>query len=991
MNNTEELSRLVEKYHNNLEQYKENYNETQLRSDFVNPFFKLLGWDVDNKSNLPENLREVKQEASVIVEENDVKKKKKPDYAFKYKGQTKFFVETKKPAVDILKNKNAAFQLKRYGWSGELKISILFNFNDLVIYDCTIVPTAEDNTDKGLIQHFHYTDYVSNFNEIYELLSRESVEKGCFDLKFRDVSNEYKRQPFNEYFLLQIKKWRDLISKDIFSNFPSIDCYTLNVYTQKILNRLLFLRICEDRGIEEFEYLKNLKKYSELEKAFSEANKKYNSGLFDLSEENGLDISVDVIKTVINDLYYPNSSYEFSVVDPYIIGQIYELFLEEEIVIIDEEIAVKHKPENIESNGVVNTPRFIAERIVKDTLDPLFFGREIEDVVNIRIADICCGSGIFLLLAFDYLQNYYFEALLRLDESEGKIYTDPITGDKRLSFEMKRNILVRHLYGVDIDDLAVEVAKFSLLLKCVENSSLFELQSFVKNKHLSILPNINSNIKSGNSLIGPDYKIFNPKADDEELINKVNMFDWDEEFFSNFNNEKFDAIIGNPPYVRVQKLVTYLQEQYNYFKSDTCVYTTSKTGTLDKYYLFIEQAMNLIKEDGRVGYIVPHRFMTNEAGMELRRFLSAERYVNSIIHFQTLQLFKKRSTYTCILNLSNKKNEKFTISFVNDLNDFLSDNLKFKEYNINFLNEKPWIFMSDEVLKKLKKIKDKCVRLDSLTNIFVGLQTSKDKFYIINPKSRENDCVKFEDMCGKEREIEIGILKPCLHDIQLTKYFSVDYNSYIIFPYTYVNDKLVLYTLEEIEKNFPKCYEYFNDFKEELKNRSIKNSNDENWHQFGRSQSLEKFSGKEHLIWQVLSNDSNYVYDDKSTTFTGGGNGPFYGLEVKNETKESIYYIQAILNHQFIENLVKNKSNSFRGDYYSHGKQFIIDLPIRKIDFSNKKEKEIHDSIVESIKKIMDYNNNLSTLMGGRKEKYRRLINEEHKQINQKINDLYEI
>lgn len=317
-----QLRTLVSIYNSNFDQYQQaTYNETQVRVDFVNPFFQLLGWDVLNEAGLPQHLREVTHEATVLVEENGAHRSKKPDYSFKVGTEILFFLETKKPSVNITADRAPSFQLRRYGWSGNLKVSVLTNFTDLFIYDCTVRPVEGDEIGTALIAHYHYTEYEDKFEEIYSLLSKESVLNGDFQRIFGNVRGAMRREPFDAYFLDQIRGWRNQLGSDVVRNNPNVDAVTLNIFVQRILNRSIFLRICEDKNLENYESLKRITTYQELKDLFAVADQKYDSGLFEMLDEDRLIISDAVIIDIFQSLYYPNNSYEFGVVDPYIDGE----------------------------------------------------------------------------------------------------------------------------------------------------------------------------------------------------------------------------------------------------------------------------------------------------------------------------------------------------------------------------------------------------------------------------------------------------------------------------------------------------------------------------------------------------------------------------------------------------------------------------------------------------------------------------------------------
>ena len=951
------LSERVNQYAHGISEYTAPiYNETEVRVDFVNPLFKALGWDVDNEAGLLQHLREVTHEATVFVEENGKQRSKKPDYSFRLGTETLFYLETKKPSVDITKDNAPAFQLRRYGWSGNLKISVLTNFSDLYIYDCSVRPIESDDIGVALIAHYSYTEYEEKFDEIYGLLSKESVMSGDFASQFENIGSTFRREPFDAYFLKQIRNWRLKLGIDIQRNTTSLNEGTLNIAVQRILNRIIFLRICEDRSFEQYETLKQIHTYEELKRLFSTADKKYDSGLFSVLEEDNIVVSDDVLLEIFCDLYYPNSSYEFSVVDPFIIGQIYELFLDEKIITTaDGSVSTEKKPEVVDSQGAVNTPKNVTDIIAEQTLSVIFGGKNLTDVRNVRIADICCGSGNFLLSAYEYIVNFHTEWLLSHDRNasirEGRLIVVPGSDSCRLSFALRRDILLRNIWGVDIDPLAIEVAKFSLCLKLLENTTAEELDAFVHSTSDHILPQLDNNVKNGNSLVDATYAKFDPNIYDQvESLESIQMFEWRDEF----DDEGFDAIIGNPPYIRVQNMVRYSPREYEFYRSKFSGYETAKSELLDKYYLFIERAWMLLKDNGIIGYIVPHKFMTIMSGELVRKFLASKEAVRKIIHLGTHQAFQGRSTYTCILLLGKSPQKAYGIAFVRDWHHFLySHEVHFDTYPMDSLGSTPWTFVPQQINDHLHDIREQCSPLSDMARIFVGVQTSNDKIYIVTADHEDDVYVYFHDKNGTERKAEKNILRRSIYDTQMKKYHSIVPNSYIIFPYCNENGVPKLIDVETMRSEYPCVFSYLSDFKAELDQRNMTLKRTENnWYAYGRSQSLARFLSGEHLIWPVLSLDSNYVYDNDLVVFTGGGNGPFYGIEMNSAVEESIFYVQAILNHWLMELLVKKTASTFRGGYYSHGKQFIAELPIRRIDFSDKSQKILHDSIVEKVHRL---------------------------------------
>lgn len=950
----QQLEKLVSKYELNKKLYeRQSYNETELRIEFLNPLFKLLGWDVDNDQGRPAYAREVRHEASVLVDEGDAKRNKKPDYLFQLGSKKCFYLEAKKPSVDIVDQASPAFQTRRYGWSGNLGISVLSNFKDLIIYDCSLRPQEGDAPNVGRIIRFNYTEYVDRFEEIKSWLSREAVITGTFDSKVSRASIEFESEPFDKYFLEQIRSWRILISEDISSSPLVSSDEALNSYVQRILNRILFLRICEDKELERYKELKEINSSRDLLELFKKADSRYDSGLFEMVSNDEPMPSKQALMKILNDLYYPQSSYDFNVIDTFVMSQIYDLFLCEEVVRSDGKLQIVTKPDLAESEGAVCTPRNVSDLIVDKVFDRLAQDSLIRKGKSPRIADICCGSGVFLISAFERLCN---DRLIELcTDVENALANGDIILDSnayKLSFKERRNLLQDSIFGVDIDPAAVEVCRFNLLVKLLEDSNPEEIEDYTLRTGQTVLPNLDNNIVVGNSLVDGTFYSYMPEAySDFDIINKVKPFDWDTKFPT-----KFDAIVGNPPYIRVQNLVQHSPEEYGYMKSSLSPYVTASEGLPDKYQLFIERALSLLTENGCLGYIVPNKFMTIQGGRTLRTLLATSKAIKEIIDFGSEQVFSGRLTYTCILILGKDSSETYELTSVKNLDSFYLQGAPSNSYPADSLSGEIWSFPDSEADAIVEALGDKVSPLKSFAKVFVGLQTSADDVYVINPEGEDDELIYFTDMAGAHRTIEKGILRNFIYKVTLQKYEPVIPNRYLLFPYTVLDNKATLIPIEVMRVDYPKAFEYLSAHKDKLLSRNcVPAQTEDTWYRYGRSQSLSKFeNGTQHIIWSTLSLYAKYVLDEKDTCFTGGGNGPYYGLERLNDTRESILYILCLLNHPFVESFIKRGTSFFAGGYYSHGKQFVENLPIRRIDFSDTNEVAAHNEIVEHASNMLD-------------------------------------
>lgn len=966
------------------------YKETQLRNDFIDPFLKCLGWDVDNDNGKSLFLRDVVQEESIEVKDESTKKC--PDYTLRINGTRKIFIEVKKPSVNILKSASAAFQTRRYGWSANLGISILTNFEYLIIYDCRTKPDVLDNEHIARYKVYSYKEYESAFEDLYKLISYDAVNSGSLDELF-DMEVR-KGEPFDEYFLLQIEDWRERLAESAIKNNNKLDEENINFIIQRLLNKIIFLRICEDRSIEKYETIKQINNYDELKCLFQNSDKKYNSGLFnfiedELSYEAKFDDSLLI--SIFNELYYPQSPYDFSVVDSSILSQIYERFLGNKIIITNKRtIDVIKTPEVSASNGVVPTPKIIVEQIVKDTLSPLFKGKKYNDLKKLKIVDICCGSGTFLISAFDYLVENLLERYIEEDIKSDVVIE---TNNKELIFTLKakRDILENNIFGVDINPYAVEVTEFSLLLKLLEGEKEATINNFIQQNSKKVLPDLRSSIKCGNSLV--DSKFFNlfPEAlTNDDVLFRVRPFDWNTEYKQIMINGGFDAIIGNPPYVRIQNMKKYSPEEIKYFQSPLSKYEVAKKATVDKYFVFIQRALELLNPTGFLGYIVPHKFFLTVGGKQLRKFITDRYQISKIIHFGAVQVFPNKSTYTAILILQRNKIKEFDLLKVDKLSSkslcLTEKTFKYETYKFD---SKPWVFLLPETERVFNKFEsDDFVKLGNIAEIAVGLQTSADDIYIFVPEKETDETFCF-NRDGIQYEIEKSICKNTIYDLSFHAFDSIEGNAQMIFPYEIHNEKASLISEENMQERYPLVWKYLSNYKNKLAKRKLQGRNP-SWYQFGRSQSLTKFVDTEKLVWSVLATESPYVLDTKNLLFTGGGNGPYYGLI--NKSDYSLLYIMGILTHPIIECMVKAYASEFRGSYYSHSKQFLESLPIRKIDFLNCEDIVLYNDIIKSVDNLIGTTRQLKLEKNNsRKLILQRKIKTLNNGLINNINKLYQI
>ena len=631
-----EVLTLIEKYERNRESYEAaTYNETQVRREFIDPLLTALGWDVDNAAGYAEAYKDVVHEDSIRIEGSP----KTPDYSLRIGGTRKFFVEAKKPSVPIATDRASAYQLRRYAWSARLPLSLLTNFATLAVYDGRIPPTPRERATTARVLIFEFDELVERWYELAAIFSRESVLRGNFD-RYTDVRVPRRgTTPVDDYFLNEIEQWREALAANLATGNPTLDQGSLNYGVQATIDRIVFLRICEDRGLEDYGTLRGAAAkngiYKRLLELFRNADARYNSGLFHFVAVAGrgtpdtltprLTIDDQVLRSILERLYFPESPYEFSVVSGEILGQVYEQFLGKIIELHDDRtVSVNQKPEIRRAGGVYYTPSYIVRFIVERTLGDAIADVRAEDLVmggqrrqRLRVVDPSCGSGSFLIVAYQYLLDWYLAQYQNDATRWSKARTPRIHADGRggwrLTTAERKRILLDHIFGVDIDTQAVEVTKLSLLLKVLEGESTESLQLVMRLLHERALPDLDRNIKAGNSLVDPDVWSIVEDLDDQDAA-RINPFDWSQEFPDAMAAGGFDAVVGNPPYVYRNATEARLRPYYDE------KYTTSQ-GNYDLYKFFLERAVHLCKRGGRLGYVVNASFLIQTTFSRLRKFL----------------------------------------------------------------------------------------------------------------------------------------------------------------------------------------------------------------------------------------------------------------------------------------------------------------------------------------------------------------------------------
>jgi len=962
--------KLCETFADHSDHYRSaNYNEAQLRKEFLDPFFAALGWDMDNAQGLAPQYRDVIHEDALRIGPHV----KAPDCAFTLHGQRKFFLEAKKPAVHIKSDVDPAYQLRRYAWSAKMPLSILSDFEEFAIYDTRVKPVKNDPASKARTFYCTFDQYPEKWDEIAAIFSRDSILKGSFD-KYAE-SNKKKKgtAEVDASFLEEIERWRDLLARNLALRNPSLSVRDLNFAVQKTIDRLVFLRICEDRGTEDYGRLRvvanGTQTYPRLLELFRAADHRYNSGLFHFSKEKGqaeepdtltphLALDDKVLKDIIIHLYYPDSPYEFSVLPADILGSVYEQFLGKVITLTAGHRAlVEDKPEVKKAGGVYYTPTYIVDYIVRQTVGTLIDGRTPKQIESIRILDPACGSGSFLIVAYQFLLDWYHRYYIAHDPEKLAKGKTPLLvpargGGWALTTAERKRILLAHIFGVDIDSQAVEVTKLSLLLKVLEGETAQSVQ--LELIHQRVLPDLGDNIKCGNSLIGSDFYAQPglPEMDPDDHL-RVNVFDWDgkDGFPEIMKAGGFDAVIGNPPYIRIQTMRDTQPEAVEYFGRR---YVSAAKGNYDIYVVFAERALALLNHTGRAGFILPNKFFSAEYGLPLRTLLSTGKHLKHIVHFGDQQIFATATTYTCLLFLTKAPSRSCRFHQVENLTDWVNGGKAQRgEVLAEDINGIAWNVYVGPAVKVMKRLLLQPRKLKDVASLFVGLQTDADDVFILNEVSRTKQQIECESVAtSKTHCFEASHLKPFLKgSLDIRRYGFSGASKWLVFPYQNDGGRSTLIPAAEYANKFPLTWQYLVANRPRLTKRA-KGALGSNWHGYVYKKNHVRFQ-QPKILAPAIATGACFAWDavgDYYFVGSGGGGGGGYGIVLDSAPGWSPLFLLGILNSRLTTFFLKKTSSVFRGGYIALNRQYIEDIPLPEV----KGTSPAHDRIVTLVETMLD-------------------------------------
>ena len=906
-----------------------SFKEMALRSDFINPVIQALGWNVANEGRGAFAEPEVIQEDSLHIEGSE----KAPDYCFLINSVRKFFLEAKRPSVNIATQRAAAYQIRRYCWSAGLPYGLVTDFEEFAIYDCRAIPNPHDSVHVGRIEYFRYDELPEKWRILAAMFGKDAVARGSLQRLAATVTPPRNTRPIDEAFLDEIRGWRRALASDVAARNTQLDVVGVRGSVQNLIDRIIFLRIAEARGLENYQTLRTALEggpgvYDRLKKLFQRADDRYNSGLFHFREDasvhapaDGVSLTLSVsdalLQGIIERLYYPEP-YEFSVLPADILGRIYEQFLGEIISINpDRTVAVDLKPDVRKAGGVYYTPEPIVRYIVEETIGPLLKGKSPGEVAKLRIVDPACGSGSFLISAYQYILDWHRDYYSKQLPANARKYLEKGSdGQTRVRTSLRKGILLNNIHGVDIDPQAVEVAKLSLLLKVIEGQAQLELEIG------RILPDLDQNIVCGNSLIATDFPMPLGLYPHERLV--YNPFDWETAFPAVFKARRFDAVIGNPPYLNVDSVWGVNDPRLAYIRSRYANVYSDKTDIL---FYFLEKAVEICS--GEIGYIVSRSFLEADKAQNLRGWLAKNSRVREVLDFRHAKVFPKAGINTAIVRLTGSRAAKvarFARYQERDLPPGYSSNTlreptMVKTVNVpaDNLDSSAWNFGSANVTAVLKKIDAAGAPVKDILKVGQGMQTGR------------NNIFRLEVPTARRRELYAdGLLYERVRNSDIVQYAIKPSGIHLL----YLEDAPSFRSLPDDVRD------HLNSHSAELKDRAAyKRGNCEWWHYtwplhkeyFGRSRIWCPYLAPENRF--ALDLDCQYLGITDTTVLYDNGQ------------EEDLRYILGVLNSRILTARFRFIGKLLGGGVLEYYENTVGKLPIPR----RRRGDPGHDRMVELV------------------------------------------
>ncbi|MBI2918521.1 MAG: N-6 DNA methylase [Chloroflexi bacterium] len=950
------------------------YHEANTKSAFIEPLFAALGWNVFSADEVA---REEKASGGRV------------DYAFKVGGVSRFYVEAK-PLRDELNDPEWVKQALTYAYNKGVSWAVLTNFRSFQVFNAH---WEVRDLARARALNLACDDYVSDFEKLW-MFSKEGVEAEALDREAAKWGMP-PRLPVEKRLYGQLREWRAALHTNLYryehDNHLRLSFEQIDETILRLFNRLVFIRNAEDRRLEERALLAALHAYQSggrkgrlleaVRQVFRTYDGYYDSDLFTLHLCDQAFLEDTLLEGVISGLYdLPGglASYDFSVLDADVLGAVYEQYLghvaieakekaqQQErqlalgIVPAEPEFDITAKKQKRKERGVYYTPTWVVDYIVEQTVGRYIKEHSHNEILNMKVLDPACGSGSFLIRAYQVLLDYHAQVAGR---------TAP-----ELDMFQRLAILTRNIHGVDLDPQAVEIARLNLLLRAVAKRE--------------VLPSLKENVRVGNSLISGTEAELRPYFGNS--WEQKRPFNWEREFPDIMARGGFDVVIGNPPYVRIQSLGRD-DADYYYDKYD------SAFGSFDIYVPFIEQGLKLLRPGGWLGYITSGKFLKAAYGKRLQALLSRQATVETIVDLSAQRVFAEATTYPTIM-IARQGSGPSPLRYVGVGADDCPEialglsALPAVEVPQAAIRGGVWPPPSGDskiLMDRMATVSDTLGMLSG--HIFQGIITSADRVYLLE-KRREAGAglvVAASREMGREVELEAALLKPLLSGKHVQRYAALETRQLLLFPYEVTNGAARLISPQTLQAHYPHCWAYLVANRERLEGREGGKMRHDRWYAFVYPKNLTRHDYPKLVIPRLVRRLEAY-YDAQGKYYLD--NVDVGGLLLKETSDNSYRYVLGLLNSSLLDWYFRQVSVPFRGGYRSANRQFIEPLPIHRINFGNRADKQMHDSLVALVERMLELNRRLSAkgdVYDSQRENAEREVERTDREIDDLVYDLY--
>lgn len=975
-----------------LEELIKNYKDLRSKTDdksiseqtirsWIQDFLKIFGWDAKDTSSIIQEKQLSKKEKEKLgtIHSNA----NRPDYKLLTNGTVKTFLDTKNIDVNIKKCKESAFQIKSYGWSISAPCAFITNFDEFAIYDTNYKPDREQEVNFGRI-YLTIDEYIENFEILDKHLNKDNMVAGLLEKLYSEDLNIEKMIPkisTDIAFAENLSKFRLNLGAAIIDNNQKLinnNIELLSYLIQMIINRIIFIRVCEARNVEKDGLLLEFK-----EKGFWDSFKRssyydffehYDGPLFarDDIRLKRLIIPNDVFDELLQLFYYP-SPYKFDVIPTALFSNIYEIFLANRLKFDGSSLVEVIKPEYSKTNGVVSTPQYLVKDLIKRTIvrsDVL--KHNLGEILELKILDFACGSGAFIVELFDYMQSILIEKYLQGGNANFKDYFHQKEDSIVMTITGKRELISSCIHGIDINSEAVEVARMSLALKIIDDLLDYEDYPHLGVYGDQILNKIGENIEYGNTLVSNDILTLYPEIKNKKNIKQheaLNIFNWGEDGFNDVFELKqgFDYVIGNPPYVEAKHMTDDIPIMHDYLKKK---YASAEKGKIDLLIPFIERGIGLLNPNGKIGVIVQNRFFKNEYGEGIRELITANKLLSEVITFDINNIFKDRITYisSLVLNKSSVdtiyyntiKGDAFTLSSVlEQLPSSKDDTTVYNSVKSENITKEPWIFEAPDLLAMMDSLSKHNIPFGKFAEIRVGIQVLWVKAYHLKVLEIDNanNLIKAKSSIDDNVIIEKDACRSLVPNERFYSFRKDVYDTYAIFPYDIIDEEKYPILFDDFCSRFPKAGDYLKKHKktiqDNIKDKKYKRNDSQRWHLYTRESHLETNYPK--VLIPMTANDvyasvtlSDYYYcDNSNVNYT----------DIPEKTTENLYAVASIFNSTIFSILARAIANKQQNGYFKLNKQYLepVLFPAYIFERNKKIVKELASIGIELEEKQNDY------------------------------------